>query len=87
MRYRSNTYSSKPRMITAKFASKCCSCGGEIKAGEWCEYFPAKREICHPEVRGDRVKCFSVIKAKQTDPGFVDLDRAYEDQCADICGR
>lgn len=21
------------------------------------------------------------------DPGFVDLDRAYEDQCADICGR
>ena len=24
---------------------------------------------------------------QQRDPGFVDLDRAYEDQCAAICGR
>lgn len=28
----------------------------------------------------------SELKRKQ-DPGFVDLDRMYEDQCADIVGR
>ncbi len=24
---------------------------------------------------------------ERNDPGFVDLDRMYEDQCSDICGR
>lgn len=27
------------------------------------------------------------IMSHDRDPGYVDLDRMYEDQCSDICGR
>lgn len=34
----------------------------------------------------NKYKVAQIVHADR-DPGFVDLDRMYEDQCADICGR
>jgi hypothetical protein len=92
MRYRNR----KPqvRTITVKYAGKCRCCGGTIKAGEIADYYPvgtiASRmtaAIAHMGgLDGNSARCAAEI-AKRRDPGFVDLDRMYEDQCADICGR
>lgn len=80
-----------PRTITAKFAGKCYGCGADILAGAICDYSPKHKAIGHLGAfsgNGDKMgQCYSAIKARQQDTGFVDLDRAYEDQCADICGR
>lgn len=85
MRYRR---SNAIRTISAKFAGKCACCNGAIPAGAMVDYDPGKRQIAHFKAwSGDSPQCYGVLKAKQPDPGFVDLDRAYEDQCADICGR
>jgi hypothetical protein len=82
MRYRSNT-----RTIRAKFAGKCACCGAAIAAGEMVDYYPSRREIAHVGgLDGNSSRCTAEIR-KQRDPGFVDLDRAYEDQCAAVCGR
>jgi hypothetical protein len=35
---------------------------------------------------GNSARCTAEIR-KRPDPGYVDIDRQYEDQCADICGR
>jgi hypothetical protein len=84
MRYRSNN---SPRTITVKFDGKCACCGAVIKAGEIADYYPAKRQIAHiGGLDGNSGRCASEIK-QRNDAGFVDIDRAYEDQCADICGR
>jgi len=75
------------RTLTAKFAGKCWCCGGEIPAGKFVEYNPRTKQIGHFKAsEGNSPECYGVLSAKQ-DSGFVDLDRAYEDQCADICGR
>ena len=88
MRYRRQ--STAIRTIIAKYSGKCASCGGPIKAGAMCDYDPGKRVIGHLHAfsgDGDRMQqCYSARKA-MTDPGYVDVDRAYEDQCAEICGR
>jgi hypothetical protein len=84
MRYRKST---GIRTITAKFAGKCACCNGDIPAGSLVDYDPVKRQIAHYKAfNGDSPQCYGVLK-KQHEGGFVDLDRMYEDQCADICGR
>jgi hypothetical protein len=84
MRYR-NRFSDKPRTITVRYAGKCACCGALIAAGEIADYYPARREIAHVGgLDGNSARCTTEIK-KHND--FVDIDRMYEDQCADICGR
>jgi len=87
MNYRRSNYRShSARVITAKFTGKCFCCGGDVKAGELADYIPATRQIGHYKAAsGDSARCYGVLKAEQTP--FIDIDRAYEDQCADICGR
>lgn len=87
---------SKPsvRTITVKYAGPCACCGATIAAGETADYYPvgtiASRTtpaIAHVGgLDGNSARCAANI-GKSKDAGFVDLDRAYEDQCADICGR
>jgi hypothetical protein len=95
MRYRRY---SKPqvRTITVKYTGKCTCCGAEIPAGSIADYYPvgtiagqAKGQIAHMGgLDGNSATCAANIrKGNDRDPGFVDLDRMYEDQCADICGR
>lgn len=88
MTYRSR--SNSPRTITAKFAGKCGCCGGDIPAGRMVTYRPGKG-IYHLENphTGDSAECYGVLRQQheKRDAGFVDLDRMFEDQCADICGR
>lgn len=50
------------------------------------DYYPSRREIAHVGgLDGNSARCtFEIRKQRE---GFVDLDRMYEDQCADICGR
>jgi hypothetical protein len=97
MTYRRNYRNAKPtpRNMQAKFGGLCICCRAEIKAGEWCTYYPAGilksgAAIGHiGGLEGTGQRCFveQVKQREQRDAGFVDLDRAYEDQCADICGR
>src|SRR5579859_5689741 len=82
------TYRSSIRTITASFTCKCACCGGAVTAGSIADYYPAKRQIAHYQAfNGNAAQCYGVLRDKQRDPGFVDLDLAYEDSCADICGR
>lgn len=77
-----------PRTITVKFAGKCACCGATIPAGAIASYYPARREIAHlGGLEGNSARCTAEIKQRNESPGFVDIDRAYEDQCAEICGR
>jgi hypothetical protein len=86
MAYRSR--STAIRTITAKFAGKCACCGGQINAGEIVDYYPAKREIAHYQAfNGNSSKCYNVLRREKYPADYIDIDRAYEDQCADICGR
>ena len=86
MAYRNR--STSPRTITAKFAGKCACCSGEIKAGEIVDYNPARREIAHYKAfEGNSSKCYGVLRQNKYPADYIDIDRAYEDQCADICGR
>ena len=96
MRYnRYNRSKPTPRTIVVKYAGECACCGATIKAGETADYYPigtiASRTtaaIAHRGgLDGNSARCTSEIRNKQTDPGFVDIDRAYEDSCAEICGR
>lgn len=76
-----------PRTIIAKFAGKCTCCGGIIKAGELADYYPARRAIGHVgALDGTSPHCTAEIR-KRNEVAFVDVDRIFEDQCADICGR
>lgn len=94
MRYR--RYTSKPqvRTIVVKYAGPCACCGAQIKAGETADYFPvgtiASRTtpaIAHVGgLDGNSARCSAEIR-NQRDPGFVDLDRMYEDQCAAMTDR
>lgn len=94
MRY--NRRYSKPsvRTITVKFDGKCACCAAPIKAGESADYYPAgtiagvnEGRIAHVGgLDGNSPRCTAEIR-KRRDPSFVDLDRMYEDQCAEICGR
>lgn len=95
MRYYRKQYR-KPqvRTITVKYAGPCACCGAEIKAGEIADYYPPgtiasvnEGRIAHiGGLDGNSARCSSEI-AKRRDRDFVDLDRMYEDQCAEICGR
>jgi hypothetical protein len=87
MNYRRSNYRShSARTITAKFLGKCFCCGGDVMPGELADYIPATRKIGHYKAAsGDSSRCYSVLR--KPDAGFIDLDRAYEDQCAAICGR
>jgi hypothetical protein len=89
MRYRQRS-SNTVRTITAKFAGKCYGCGCEIPTGAMCDYLPGKG-IGHLGAfsgDGDRMgACYSARKVHERDPGSIDLDRMYEDQCAEITGR
>lgn len=88
MNYRRSNYrSNSARTITAKFLGTCFCCGGDVNPGEIADYIPATRKIGHYKAAsGDSSRCYGVLRSKQ-DAGFVDLDRAYEDSCAAICGR
>ena len=84
MRYRRDN---SPRIIVVKFAGKCACCGATINAGETADYYPSKRQIAHRGgLEGNSPKCTAEIRNRH-DRDFADVDRAYEDQCADICGR
>jgi hypothetical protein len=73
------------RTINLKFAGKCACCGGDMAKGELADYWAAKRQVAHYKAwDGDSAKCYGVLKNRQ-EP-YIDIDRAYEDQCADICG-
>lgn len=93
MRYR-NSSKPTPRDMTVKYAGPCICCGAEIKAGDYATYYPAGTigsrttgAIGHiGGLEGTGTRCHAELRKRQ-DPGFVDLDRAYEDQCSDICGR
>jgi hypothetical protein len=94
MRYRHNR---KPtvRTIVVKYEGSCACCGATIKAGEMADYYPigtiASRTtaaIAHVGgLDGNSARCVANIQSKRQDAGFVDIDRMYEDQCSDICGR
>jgi hypothetical protein len=86
MAYRSR--STATRTITAKFAGKCACCGGDIPAGKMVDYDPNKRQIAHYRAfQGNSPECFGVLRKEKYPADFIDIDSAYEDQCADICGR
>jgi hypothetical protein len=95
MRYR---YNRKPtvRTITVKYAGQCACCGATINPGELADYYPVgtlgirtTAAIAHMGgLDGTLPRCAAEIRDRQSrDAGFVDLDRMYEDQCSDICGR
>lgn len=51
-------------------------------------------QACYAEMcrtmrdRGEASTLYPNVAAKpEHDPGYVDLDKAYEDACSDICGR
>jgi hypothetical protein len=46
-----------------------------MKRGETAHYHPSQKKVTHVMVCG----------GQKSD--FIDIDRMYEDQCADICGR
>jgi len=84
MTYRNFNRSSKPRTIMVKYAGKCACCGAMIAAGAMADYYPDRRQIAHVGgLDGNSPQCTANLR----DSGFVDLERAYEDQCAEICGR
>jgi hypothetical protein len=84
MRYLHNN---SPRTIIVKYAGQCHCCGAPIAKGETADYYPTLRAIAHVGgLEGNSPRCTAEIRKRQ-DSGFVDLDRMYEDQCADICGR
>jgi hypothetical protein len=99
MRYNRSKSYSKPimRTIVVRFAGECACCGGAIKAGEMADYYPvgtiASRStgaIAHMGgLQGNSPRCTGVLRRKREleASGGFDVDRAYEDQCADICGR
>lgn len=94
MRYR-NTRRATVRTIAVKYAGPCACCGATINAGELADYYPvgtiASRTtaaIAHlGGLDGNSARCAMNISKRQADSGFADVDRAYEDQCAEICGR
>ena len=94
MRYR-NYRKPAVRTIAVKYAGPCACCGAQIKAGEMADYYPvgtiASRNtaaIAHVGgLDGNSPRCTGELRKRNTDPGFVDLDRMHEDSCADICGR
>ena len=91
MRYRRtasfNSAERSPRTITVKFTGKCHCCAATIYAGELATYYPSMKVIAHVGgLEGNSSRCASEVRRSQ-DAGFVDIDRAYEDQCAEICGR
>jgi hypothetical protein len=77
------------RTIRAKYAGQCRCCGAAIAAGELVDYYPSMRAIAHMGgLDGNSARCVANIQRRNnTDSGFVDIDRLYEDQCAEICGR
>jgi hypothetical protein len=84
MQYRKNNSS---RTIRVKYPGKCACCGALIKAGEIADYYPSRRDIAHVGgLDGNSPRCTAEL-TKQQDPGFVDLDRMYEDQCSEICSK
>lgn len=97
MRYYRNRSKPTVRTITVKYAGPCACCGATINPGEAADYYPVgtilnqtKPQIAHVGgLDGNSGRCFGNLKKKheQRDSGFVDLDRMYEDSCADICGR
>ena len=93
MRYRNRKPT--PRTIIVKYAGPCACCGATIQPGMMAEYYPVGALGSHRTTAaiahvggldGTSGTCSAEI-AKRRDPDFIDLDRAYEDQCADICGR
>jgi hypothetical protein len=86
MRYYRKTNSS-PRTMIAKYAGKCHCCGIAIKAGETIDYYPSLRAIAHVGgLDGNSSRCASEIRQKM-ERDYTDVDTAYEDQCAEICGK
>lgn len=74
------------RDMTAKYNGKCAGCGGAIKRGDRIEYDTNNRKAYHYGAgNGDYAgKCYA---ERQKPRDFIDIDRIYEDQCADICGQ
>ena len=44
--YRKN-YSNDPRVLVARFDSKCAETGKTIKKGDECVYYPSSKEVFH----------------------------------------
>ncbi len=94
---------SAPRNMVIKYAGPCRCCGATIPAGAYATYYPSMKAIGHiGGLEGNSATCYANMCAEMEakglptsrkpipeprDPGFVDLDRMYEDQCSDICGR
>lgn len=73
------------RTIIAKYRGKCNCCGGLIAAGTMCDYDPKRKVIAHYKGwEGNSPACCAQVRR---DRDYIDVDRLYEDQCADICGR
>jgi hypothetical protein len=77
-----------------KYAGKCACCGAPIAAGELADYYPIgtiagvnEGRVAHiGGLDGNSPRCAAEIRQKH-DRDYADVDRAYEDQCAEICGR
>lgn len=39
--------SNDPRVIKARYNSKCCETGKQIKKGEECVYYPSSKQVFH----------------------------------------
>src|SRR5262249_20400738 len=83
------------RTIALKYAGRCACCGAPMAKGSIADYYPRTRQVAHVGgLDGNSGTCTANIREKrfpeyaaelrrrEQDPGFVDLDRMYEDQCA-----
>lgn len=64
--------------IVAKFPSQCSACGKRINRGEKIEWTKGRRDVRHTDCR------HAGQTTNDRDPGLVDLDRMYEDSCAEL---
>lgn len=96
MRYRYRI--PKPRTIIVKYAGKCACCGGDIKAGELADYYPARTiasrsipGIAHiGGLDGNSSRCSAEIKQRAEyvrDPGEDAADGALPSRHTPIASR
>jgi len=89
----------EPRTINARFAGKCCQCGGAIAKGELCEYFPvgsignAAGKIAHYRGTWDggektSLRSYQALREQMAVDAYAGsgLDMRMEDNMRDACG-
>lgn len=70
------------RWIAAKYAGKCSKCGEGFGRGKMVFYCRSTKTIL---VNGCAIAAADGVDAAAR--SYADVDSAYEDQCAEICGR